>query len=248
MFVDGDPRLRVVCAGSGPPALLVGGWSASWEAWEPTIGELSRHARCIAPDTRGTGWSEPGEAPSMADLVDDLLRVLDAVGVQRCVVAAESIGGIVALNLALRHPDRVAGLCLVATPDGLPPEQAGAWARGARADYRSVVRDFAARCLDEPGTGHLLPWAESVFLGASGEAAARLLEAVAGPLPDVAAVRAPTVVLHGEADHVVPLEAGRRLAAAIPGARLVVLPGAGHAPTVTRPVAVTQAVTGLLPA
>ena len=55
-------------------------------------------------------------------------------------------------------------------------------------------------------------------------------------------------MLHGEADHVVPLEAGRRLAAAIPGARLVVLPGAGHAPTVTRPVAVTQAVTGLLPA
>ena len=72
--------------------------------------------------------------------------------------------------------------------------------------------------------------------------AARLFECCYGRAPDLAAIEVPTVVLHGAADLVVPIDAGRALALAIPGAKFLELPGAGHAPTVTRPAEVAAAV------
>jgi 3-oxoadipate enol-lactonase len=246
-LVDPDPRLRVVAVGSGPAVLLIGGWSASWEVWEPTVSELSRSARCIAPDTRGTGWSGEAEGPlTLGDLVGDVFRVLDALDVARCVVAGVSLGGLVALHAVARHPARFDGVCLVSTPVQLDARTASAVVEGARADYPSTVRTFVRTCLPEPEAQHLLPWAEELFLTTRPATAVELLQAATStPLPDVSGLGVPAVVVHGSADIVVPVSAAYELADRLPGAQTVVLEGAGHLPPVTRPREVADAVRSL---
>jgi pimeloyl-ACP methyl ester carboxylesterase len=247
-LVDRDPRLHVIAVGAGPPVLLVGGWSSSWEAWEPTVGELSRYARCIVPDTRGTGWSAEGDGPvTLGDLVADVFRVLDALDVRRCVIAGESLGGLVALHALARHPSRFTGICLVASPVAFDSRTVHALAEGTLADYPATVRTFVQTSLPEPGTEHLQPWAEEMFLATRPVTAVQLLQAATGtPVPDVSGLGVPASIVHGTADVVVPVTAAHELAARLPGAHLSILEGAGHAPSITRPGEVAQAIRRLL--
>lgn len=248
MFVrDGDTVLRTVAFGPGPHTVLaLNGWSASWEAWQPTFDVLSADTRCISYDTRGTGNSPAAASSLTLDLlVDDVFRVLDAHGVEQAVLAGESLGGFVALNAVLRDPSRFSGLVTVGAPHAVDPATTAALVTGARSDYRATIEFFVKLCLNEPGCEHLHPWGESLFLSAPGEVAARLFEACHGTVPEIASISVPTVVVHGDADLVVPIAAGRQLAGTIPGARLVELPGAGHVPTVTRPHEVAAAIRSL---
>lgn len=248
MFVrDGETVLHTVAFGPGPHTVLaLNGWSSSWEAWQPTFEVLSTDTRCISYDTRGTGNSPfPAEGLSLDVLVDDVFRVLDAHGVERAVLAGESLGGFVALNAVLRDPSRFSGLVTVGAPPAVDPAATGPLVAGARSDYAATIEFFVTLCFNEPGCEHLHPWGRSLFLSAPGEVAARLFEVCHGTVPDLAAIGVPTVVVHGDADLVVPITAGRHLAATIPGARLVELPGAGHAPTVTFPHEVAAAIRSL---
>lgn len=248
MFIHNDDLvLRSVAFGPGPDTVLaLNGWSASWEAWQPTFEVLSATTRCISYDTRGTGSSPaPAERLSLGALVDDVFRVLDAHQVDRAVLAGESLGGFIALNAVLRDPSRFRGLVTVGSPPVIDPAATAALSDGARRDYPATVQFFVRLCLSEPGLEHLYPWGESLFLSAPGEVAARLFEICHTTVPDLAAVAVPTVVMHGTADHVVPVSAAHHIAAAIPGARLVELPDACHVPTVTRPDEVTEAIRSL---
>jgi 3-oxoadipate enol-lactonase len=247
-LVDHDPRLHVIAVGAGIPVLLLSGWSAAAQVWEPTTSELSRHARCITPDTRGTGWSAEGDGPvTLGDLVGDVFRVLDALDVRRCVLAGESVGGLVAVHALARHPSRFLGLCLVGAPAELDARTAGAIVEGTLADYPETVRTLVETGLPERGTDHLVPWAEELFLTTRPTTAVELLRAATGtPLPDVSGLEVPTVVVHGTDDAVVPVEEAHELAARLPGARLRLLEGVGHLPTVTRPREVAEAIRLLL--
>ena len=247
-LVDRDPLLRVLALGAGPPVVLVSGWSASWEVWEPTLGELSRHARCIAPDTRATGWSAEGEGPiTLGDLVDDVFRVLDSLDVERCVIAGQSLGGLVALHALCRHPSRFSGICLVSTPLRLDERTTSAVVYGALADYPATVRTFVQTALPEPDTEHLRPWAEELFLTTRPDAAVELFRAATGtPVPDVSGLGVAAAIVHGTADVVVPVTAAHELADRLPGAQVSILEGAGHVPSITRPREIAAAVRGLL--
>lgn len=248
MFVRHDDIvLRSVAFGPGPDTVLaLNGWSASWEAWQPTFEVLSATTRCISYDTRGTGSSPASvEQLSLDTLVDDVFRVLDAHQVDHVVLAGESLGGFIALNAVLRDPSRFRGLVTVGAPPVVDPASTGVLSDGARRDYPATVEFFVRLCLSEPGLEHLYPWGESLFLSAPGEVAARLFEICHGAVPDLAAVAVPTVVVHGTADHVVPLSAGHYIASTIPGARLVELADGCHVPTVTRPDDVAAAIRSL---
>ncbi len=245
MFVQlADATLRTVSFGPGPNTVLaLNGWSASWEAWEPTFRDLSTDWRCLSYDTRGTGFSiAEANSITLAALVDDVFQVLDANDVDACVLAGESLGGFVAMHAALRDPSRFRALVLVAAPFSVSHDSVGALAAGARADYPATIRAFARHCLTEAGSEHLYTWGESLFRNADPEVAARLFECCYGREPDLSAIRLATVVVHGDADAVVPVETGRAIALAIPGAGMVELPGACHAPTVTRPAQIAQVV------
>jgi pimeloyl-ACP methyl ester carboxylesterase len=238
-----------------PPVLLIMGTGASMLWWEDdfcaALGAGGRFV--IRYDHRDTGRSEtypPGRPPySGADLVADAAGVLDAYGVQRAHVVGLSMGGALAQLLALDFADRVASLVLMSTTavapgDDLPgPTAAYAGAAGAAAaavdwsDPRSIVeyvvadaralagaerpfdearmRAFVVRDVERARSSASV---QNHGLLSGGEPARGALDAIA----------VPTLVVHGTADPLFPLEHGRALAGAIPGARLLVLPGAGH--------------------
>jgi pimeloyl-ACP methyl ester carboxylesterase len=175
-------------------------------------------------------------------LVDDVFQVLDAYDVATCVLAGESLGGFVAMHAALRDPARFDALVLVAAPQSVDRATVGSLVVGARQNYPATVSAFVLHCLTEPGLEYLHGWGERLFLDADPEVAARLFECCYDVGVDLAAITVPTVVAHGDADAVVPIDVGRGIAAAIPGARFVELPGACHAPTVTRPAEVAAVI------
>jgi pimeloyl-ACP methyl ester carboxylesterase len=121
-FVDaGGLRTHVATAGDGPPVVLLHGWPQHWYVWRDVIPVVAPHARVIAPDFRGFGWSEvPKRGYDKRQLKRDVLAVLDELGVEDFVVAGHDWGGYVGFLLAMEHPERVKGFLAL---NILPPWQ-----------------------------------------------------------------------------------------------------------------------------
>ncbi len=109
-------RTHLLEGGSGPPLILLHGWPETSHEWRGVGARLAEHFRVIAPDTRGHGRSEaPPAGYTRAELARDVVGLMDALGLERAAVAAHDWGGIIAVKLALDHPDRVAKLALLDT-------------------------------------------------------------------------------------------------------------------------------------
>jgi pimeloyl-ACP methyl ester carboxylesterase len=247
VFLDvNGVRLHTVELGSGPRTIVAtGGWTGSWEVWEEPLGALSIEGwRCIAYDHRGSGESPVEPASITVDaMVDDVGAVLDAFGVETCLLAGESQGGAIAQYAAVRFPDRIAGLVLSApAPTG---RRDVAPADACRNDYPAVVEGFVARCFPEPDIDHIRRWAKNVLLRADGEQAARIIEMWGDddvPDVDARAIRARTLIIHGTDDAIVPIEISRALAQIVPDVELLEFEGSGHVPTMTRSPEVVDAI------
>lgn len=239
----GGVEFNTVSFGAGARTIVAhGGWTGSWQLWQQPFELLSRTWCCVSYDHRGSGETvAPVESITAGTLVADLFAVLDALQVGRCVLAGESMGGLVAMAAAIAEPERFEGLVLVSSP---VPGQGGAerLIAGSRLDYASTATAFARACLPEPDSGSYLRWGTGILLRSEGEVAARLLEASDAIVVDPAEIALPTLVVHGTADAIVPASAGHHLAATIPDAELVLLDGAGHVPTFTRPHDVVDAI------
>jgi pimeloyl-ACP methyl ester carboxylesterase len=249
MFLDvNGVRLHTVVFGDGPRTLVAtGGWTGSWEVWEEPIGLLTAAGwRCVAYDHRGSGESPVDPALITVDaLADDVTGVLDALGVERCVLAGESQGGAIAQYAAARHPHRFSGLVLSAPSPTGRSKGAGEFASACRADYPAAVEAFVDRCFPEPDIEHVRRWARNILLRAEPEQAARMIEMWRDEdVPDVdpSRIDAPTLILHGTGDVIVPIERSRSLVELLPDAELLVLEGSGHVPTMTRPREVVDAI------
>jgi pimeloyl-ACP methyl ester carboxylesterase len=240
----GGGSLHVAEVGAGGmPVLLIQGLGHSHAGWRFQLDAFGARRRTIAFDNRGTGRSSKEPGPySMEQFADDAVAVLDALGVESAHVVGLSMGGFVAQLVGLRAPERVTSLVLVGTSPGgpqhapVPAETLDAWTSNAHLP----PEDFARR------TMHLSfseGWAEAHPELCEEMIAARLEHPtppecwraqfvatgpylVAGvPVEEIAA---PVLVVHGDADRVVPLSNGLLLARRIPGAELVVVPGCGH--------------------
>jgi pimeloyl-ACP methyl ester carboxylesterase len=107
----GGLRTHVAFAGDGPPLLLLHGWPQHWYLWRDVIPVVAPHARVIAPDFRGFGWSEvPETGYDKPQLARDLVALLDELGIGEVTVAGHDWGGYVGFLLALEYPDRIKGL------------------------------------------------------------------------------------------------------------------------------------------
>jgi pimeloyl-ACP methyl ester carboxylesterase len=255
----GDAELCVHAFGdrADPAVLLVQGAGAAMDWWEDDFCRrlVAGGRRVIRYDHRDTGASTtcPAGAPDYTgrDLAEDIVAVLDALGVARAHLVGLSMGGALAQVVALDHPDRVASLTLVATsPVGpgtggldLPPmtaELAATFAGdGPGPDWtdRSAAVDHLVDAF-RPYAGSL-PFDEAGLRAVAGRVADRSLDlasaanhlacdAGAEPTRALGDLTVPVLVIHGTEDPLFPPAHGRALADLIPGARLLLLDHAGH--------------------
>ena len=238
--------INVVAFGPGPRTFLgVGGWAGSWELWQQPFEELSRTWRTVSYDHRGTGETVvPPGAITLDGLVADVFGVLDALGIERCVLGAESAGARTALAAALERPERFAGLVIV---DGNYTGRAtvnNPFADALRADFDAALHGFVARCLPGEEQAHIRCWGWDILARSRAEAAAALAELGLGfDLSDrLGELHMPTLIIHSARDQLVPLVQAEELAARLPQNRLVVIDSDSHVPTMTHAAEVVAAI------
>jgi pimeloyl-ACP methyl ester carboxylesterase len=229
--------------GDGEPLLMIPGFGATTNVYWANIAPLAQRFKVIVFDPRGAGRSDvPSDGYSMRQFADDCIAVIEAAGETSAHVFGASFGGMVAQNLALTHPDRVRRLVLICTTPGgaahVPPpaEQLATFMAAAditdpvaavRSTYPLHYSDAYAAAHDAEiverslATAHL----RSTPQGRAGQLVAVNEHDTLARLPSL---RVPTLVIHGGEDGVVPIENGRIIAQAIPGARLKIFPQARH--------------------
>jgi pimeloyl-ACP methyl ester carboxylesterase len=216
--------------------------------FDQVVETLRPRHRTIAIDFRGHGQSGLGQRPyAVADLVADVVAVLDREEIGRAVVVGLSLGATVALELALAHPDRVERLVLMgadADPDqGMTAFRNGLFCRlvmllGMRWFVLSAVTTTLFGKWFRTQAVHDFGVHRDRIAAMPPRAAARAMRAWTGRRPlreAAAAVRIPTRIVVGDQDVSCPLPCGERLQQAIPGAELVRIPDAGHTMTAERP-------------
>ncbi|MEU0371396.1 4-carboxymuconolactone decarboxylase [Streptomyces sp. NPDC006283] len=230
------------------PALILGpSLGTTWHMWDRQIAELSERWRVIRFDLPGHGGAPAHPATSVTDLAERLLATLDQLGVQRFGFAGCSIGGAVGIELALRHPHRVATLALVAASPrfGTADEfrQRGVVVRtngldpiARSAPERWFTQAFAAA---QPA---IVEWAVQMVRTTDPGCYIAACEALAAfdVRAELGRVGVPTLVLVGSEDQVTGPAEARTLVAGIPDARLALVPGASHLAPVEQPAAVTD--------
>ncbi len=243
--------LHVVEAGAGAaglPVLLVHGFPLGAWMWERQIEALAPRRRVLAPDLRGFGGSPLGAPPprTIEDHAADLASLLDARGIGRVAVVGFSMGGYVALALAERRPDLLGALVLADTRAGADSEEAkrnrSAMAERARREGSAPIAAVMAERLFAPATRArdpaLVERARARMAENPPEGIALACEAMRDR-PDrralLARIRAPALAIVGSEDALTPPAEAEAMRAAIPGARLAVIEGAGHASNLERP-------------
>ena len=235
----------------GEPLLLLNGGMMSLTAWDPYVPELAGRYRVVRCDLRGMLRSPGTPPPTLAGHAEDLVRLLDDLGVARCHVAGTSYGAFAGLHLAALAPSRVASLVAMTVADRVSPEMwaeahemavacRDALAGGSRERVYDLVSAFAFS--EEWATRHAeeiaarralvsqLP--DAWFSGLAGLLAALEGLDVRPLLPRVAC---PVLVLLASGDRAMPRAWGESLAAALPRAELAVVPGSGHGLVVEKP-------------
>ena len=247
---NGNVELNYEVHGDGEPLLLLQGLGYGIWGWWKQIGDLSRDHRLIVFDNRGVGGSSKVTEPyTVDDMADDAAAVLDAAGADSAYVAGISLGGLIAQSLAARYPDKVRRLVLISTTHGgpeavpVPPETAAimldpgedltpeqkirrnmppafrpGWVEAHPDEFDEIV---ALR------VGNIPPWD------------AYVAQATAGGTADttglIGKIGAPTLIVHGTEDRVVPFGNAELLASKIAGAKVEVLSGAGHVVMIEEP-------------
>jgi pimeloyl-ACP methyl ester carboxylesterase len=246
LFLDAPgARLRLRDDGSGPPVVFLHGWAFDLDLWEPQVAALAHSHRLIRIDRRGFGLSS-GE-PSLARDVEDVAFLLERCELEQVVLVGASQGARVALRAARELAGRVAGLVLDAPPDEVSaPEQALTADEVPLAEYRELARAGDVAAVRRAWSRHPFTW---LWQGDDAMRAllARVIERYPGrdllapqprPAPlgrELSAITAPALVLNGQHDTLARQAAGELLAGALPNARRVLVPGAGHLPNLDQP-------------
>lgn len=247
---NGNVELNYEVSGDGPPLLLIQGLGYGIWGWFRQMPDLEDDFTVIAFDNRGVGGSTKVTDPyTVEDMAADAVAVLDDAGVDRANVLGVSLGGVVAQVLAANHPDRVERLVLLATTHGGPkavpiPEETAAlmadpgegltdeerirkvmppafrpgWTEEHEEEFDRIVRRRLR---------HVPPWDAYAAQAAAG--------AQADTTKLLGKIEAPTLILHGKADRVVPPENAELLTEKIPEAELRMHPRAGHLAMIEEP-------------
>ncbi len=234
-------------AGKGAPVIFIHGLGGDSKEWKLVIPELSREARCITVDLRGHGHSDKSNEPYTQSLfAKDLISLLDYLSINCAYFCGASMGGYVAQKVALSHPQRVKGLILVGSAPYIPEQTvkvSGKWAetlltRGLEAFIEAQIKDvfhpaFARRnkeVIDLFRESKRKPPSEVSGLINKG----MQIEPI-DFRKKLKEIKAPTLIIHGRDDKIVPVECAELMHKQIPNSQLAVLPLCGHLPTMERP-------------
>ena len=231
-------------AGHGDPVLLLHGSGpgvSAWSNWQLTIGALARRFRVVAPEMVGYGSTErpDGIRYGVATWVEHVLAFLDALDLPRVSIVGNSMGGLVALHIAQRHPERLHRLVLMGAPGvGMRPTDGLAALRAyepSRETMRTLLTEFFAH---DPAivSDDLV---ESRYRASTAPGAHEAYRAMfhdprhggddlALDEPGVRAVAVPTLLVHGREDRVIPVDVAWTMAGLLPHADLHVFAGCGH--------------------
>jgi 3-oxoadipate enol-lactonase / 4-carboxymuconolactone decarboxylase len=232
----------------GAPVLVLGpSLGTTWHMWDRQVPELAQQWRVFRFDLPGHGGAPAHPAGSVSDLAERLLATLDGLGVQRFGYAGCAFGGAVGMELALRRPERVASLALIAASprfgtadefrqrgvivrtNGLDPiarTSPDRWFTGGFAAAQPAITEWAVQMVRTTDPGCYIAACEAL--------------AAFDVRAEIGLVGVPTLVLAGSDDQVTGPAEARTLVAGIPDARLAVVPGASHLVPVEQPAAVTD--------
>lgn len=246
--------------GEGEPIVFLHGFPHDRTLWAAQRVALAPQARCLVPDLRGFGHSSTHGPYGMDQYADDVVALLDHLGIDRAVVCGLSMGGYVAMALWRRHPDRVRAFVFCDTRAGADTEEA----KQRRDELAAMVKQGGTRAIaDAQLTGMVgattrarRPEVVAALRAMMGrQSAAGVIGALQAlrDRPDsgetLRTVRVPSLVLVGEDDVLTPLKEARAIAEALPSAarvRLEIIAGAGHVPCLERPAATTHALSDFL--
>jgi non-heme chloroperoxidase len=242
---QGDP--------GGEPIIFIHPHADSWFSFSRVLALLPTRYHAYAPDQRGHGDSErPACCYGIDDLAADIVAFLDGIGITRATLVGHSASGFIARRVAETHPDRVARLVLINCAVTLPTQVRREMQAAVQTlqDPLSVafVRELHASVAHLPLPDPVLERLVAQSLKAPARVWQAGLEGLLGfdDAADLGRIAAPTLLLWGERDGMFSREEQDRLAAAIPGARLHVVPAAGHSPHLERPERVADSLDALM--
>lgn len=227
--------------GAGTPLVLVHGFPLDHTLWNETASLLEGDFDLILPDLRGFGGSTTIETPYlMSDMADDLAALLDHFGIEKTALAGHSMGGYVALAFAKKYPQRVSGLALVSS-------QAAADATDRKEGRYKTAQDVAEKGVEVvadammpklSSNAEVQAFARESILRQGKAGVIGALKAMAereDSMPILSSFDFPVVLIHGDADALIPLEKAQEIKEALPDAKLVILQRAGHLPMMELP-------------
>ena len=237
VFVGPAPRIALTVHGNGPLVLFLHGLGGNRHHWREQLPIFATRFKAVAWDARGYGESDDYEGSlKFEDFSADVLRVLDHFKQHKAHLVGLSLGGRIARNFALRHPERVAKLVLANTTpgfDALTPDEVKKFVAERRNRTPESMRALISRHARPGAYEDLL----ASFKALRQPSYLKTLEASATQdrAAPIERIRAPTLVVTSDEDRVYPPAIARDMVKRIPGARLAVISGAGHLSNLEQP-------------
>ena len=231
-----DIELAYVRRGKGTPLVLLHGFPLDHHLWDDVSSLLEDKFELILPDLRGFGESTIGDTPfGMEDYASDIAGLLDQLGIQKAALAGHSMGGYVALAFAKLYPERVSGLALISSQvlADPPDRKEGRYKSAADVEEKGIggiVETMALKFTSDP---RLQAVARTLMEKQPPGAYIGALKAMAERIDSTSLLSTfnfPVVIIHGEADALVPIARAREVKAALPDPYYVELNDTGHIP------------------
>lgn len=256
-YLDSAPKQKDLRA-----LVLLHAFPIGANLWEPQLRAIPKGWRLITPDLRGFGGStelDSISSASMSDYAEDVVDLLQELGVTRAVIGGCSMGGYATLALLQAHPEMFDGLVLVNTRAGADSPEARANRRNMlavvdREGASGVARDMMPKLLGNTtreSNSSIEPFVRRLIKQQSPTAIRTAIHRMMlrpDSTPLLARVSVPTLVITGAEDEMIPVDESRRMASAVKGATLVIIPGAGHLSNLEQPDAFNDALNTFLTA
>ena len=222
--------------GKGTPLVLLHGFPLDHHLWDEVVPLLEDTFDVILPDLRGFGESTTVDSPySMDDYASDIAGLLDQLGIQKAAIVGHSMGGYAALGFARMYPERVSGLGLVSSQvlADAPERKEGRYKSAADVEANGIESVVATMTPKFTADEELQSYARASMERQGPAAYIGALKAMAERADStslLSSLNFPVVVVHGDADALIPIDRAREVKEALPQAHLVEISGAGHMP------------------